>query len=65
MTKMEAYGFSTDSLKLIHSHLVGRKQIVNIGSTFSSGQEIKSGIPQGSVLGPSLFNLFVNDFLPT
>ena len=60
--KMEAYGFSADNLKLIHSYLVGRKQRVKIGSTRSSWQEIKSGAPQGSVLGPFLFNLVMTDF---
>ena len=38
LAKMEAYGFSVDSLKLIHSYLVGRKQRLKIGSTCSSWQ---------------------------
>ena len=61
LAKMEAYGFSADSLKLIHNYLFGRKQRVKIGSTCSSWQEIKSSVPQRSVLGPFLFNLSIND----
>ena len=62
LAKMEAYGFSADSLKLVHSYLVRRNQRVKIGSMCSSRQEIKSGVIQGSVLEPFLFNSFINDF---
>ena len=62
LAKMEAYWFSADGLKLIHSYFFGRKQRVKIGSTCSSWQEIKSGAPHGSVLRPFLFNLSINDF---
>ena len=57
----EACGFSTDSLILMHSYLVGRRQRVKIGTSFSAWQEIKSGILQGSVLEPFLFSQFINN----
>ena len=61
LAKMEAYGFSIGSLKLMHSYLVGKRQRVKIDTSFSAWQEIKSGVPQGSVLGPFFFGLYVND----
>jgi len=59
---MEAYGFSIESIKLMHSYLVGRRQRVKIVTSLSTWQEIKSGALQGYVLGPFLFILFINDF---
>ena len=61
IAKLHAYGFDYLSLKLILSYLTGRLQRVRINASFSSWMEILTGVPQGSVLGPELYNINSND----
>ena len=61
IAKLNAYGFSIAALRLVQNYLSNRKQRTKINSDFSSWEEILFGVPQGSILGPLLFNIFLCD----
>ena len=61
LANLNTYGFSLQALRLMQSYLSNRKQRTKINSEFSSWEQILFGVPQGTILGPLLINIFLCD----
>ena len=60
--KLAAYSVGIDCSKPTYSYLTDRKQRVKVGTSFSTWKPLSKGAPQGSILSPLLFSIFISDF---
>ena len=61
LDKLNVYGVTGDTMKWFQSYLADRHQLVYLGGCVSDMALMKHGVPQGSILGPLFFTVFIND----
>ncbi len=61
ISKLDHYGIRDNALKWVQSYLTNRKQLVTLNGAKSKQMDISCGVPQGSILGPLLFIIYIND----